>query len=109
MRRSKLESYEDILGILVKDPLTIDSIAYGTNMNCTILKQRLDSLIKYGLVEERISDEKTLYVATERGITVLKTLNFQKYLKRVADAIRVMDEALQVVPKISKRIDNEEK
>jgi predicted transcriptional regulator len=109
MRKSKLESYEDILGALVKKPLTIDNLSYETNINCTILRQRLDSLIRYSLVEERISSKKTLYAITERGIAVFKTLNFQKYLERVVKTIRVMDEALQIVPAISKRIDDKEK
>jgi predicted transcriptional regulator len=109
MRKSKLETYEDILGAIIKKPLTIDSIAYETNMDCTILEQRLNSLIKYGLVQERISGTKTLYAITERGATVFKTLSFQKYLEKVASAIKVMDEALQVVPTLSKRVENEEK
>lgn len=109
MRKSKLESYEDILGAIIKKPLTIDCIAYETSMDCTVLEQRLSSLIKYGLAQERISGTKTLYAITERGVTVLKTLSFQKYLEKVASAIKVMDEALQVVPTLSKHADNEER
>jgi len=108
MRRSKLESYEDILGALVKKPLTIDGVAYKTNMDCNSLKKRLDYLIKYSLVEERISSKKTLYAITERGVAVFKTLNFQKYLEMVADTIMAMDEAIHVVPIISER-DSKEK
>jgi len=108
MRRSKLESYEDILGALVKKPLTIDSIAYKTNIDCNSLRKRLDYLIKYSLVEERISSKKTVYAITERGVAVFKTLNFQKYLEMVADTIRAMDEATHVIPIISER-DSKEK
>jgi predicted transcriptional regulator len=108
MRRSKLESYEDILGALVKKPLTIDGVAYKTNMDCNSLKKRLDYLIKYSLVEERISSKKILYAITERGVAVFKTLNFQKYLEMVADTIMAMDEAIHVVPIISER-DSKEK
>lgn len=104
MRKSKLESYEEILGVIVKKPLTIDSIAYETDMECTVLKQRLDSLIKNGLVEERISTKKTAYAITERGLSVYKTLSFQKYLEKVANAVRTMDEAIHVIPLIE---DNE--
>jgi predicted transcriptional regulator len=109
MRKSKLESYEDILGALVKNPLDVDSVAYETSMSCTVLEQRLDSLVKYGLVEERVSDVKTLYAITERGATVFKTLNFQKYLEKVANTLRTMDEALQAVPTISKHVEEKEK
>ena len=108
MRRSTLESYEDVLGALVKKPLTIDGIAYKTNMDCNSLRKRLDHLIKYSLVEERTSSKKTLYAITERGVAVFKTLNFQKYLEMVADTIMAMDEAIHVIPIISER-DNKEK
>jgi predicted transcriptional regulator len=107
MRRSKLESYEDILGALVKQPLTIDSIAYKTNIDCVILRRRLDFLMENGLVNERISSKKILYAITERGIAVFKTLNFQKYLEMVANTIMAMDEAIHVIPIISER-DNKE-
>mgnify|MGYP001061521748 CR=1 FL=1 len=109
MRRSKLESCEEILGVLVKEPLIIDSMAYKTSMDCVALKQHLDFLIKNGLVEERISGKKTLYAVTERGMAVFKTLNFKKYLERVANMIRVMDEALQTVSTIAKRNGKKEK
>jgi predicted transcriptional regulator len=108
MRRSKLESYEDILGALVKKPLTIDGIAYKTNIDCVILRRRLDFLMENGLVKERISSKKILYAITERGIAVFKTLNFQKYLEMVANTIIAMDEAIHVIPIISER-DNKEK
>jgi predicted transcriptional regulator len=108
MRRSKLESYEDILGALVKKPLTIDGIAYKTNMDCNSLRKRIEHLIKYSLVEKRISNKKALYAITERGVAVFKTLNFQKYLEMVANTIRAMDEATNVIPIISER-NNKEK
>jgi predicted transcriptional regulator len=108
MRRSKLESYEDVLGALVKKPLTIDSIAYKTNIDCVILRRRLDFLMENGLVKERILSKKILYAITERGIAVFKTLNFQKYLEMVANTIMAMDEAIHVIPIISER-DNKEK
>jgi predicted transcriptional regulator len=108
MRRSKLESYEDVLGALVRKPLTIDGIAYETNMDCITIKKRLDHLTEYSLVEERISSKKTLYAITERGVTIFKTLNFQKYLEMVQDTIMAMDEAIHVIPIISER-DSKEK
>lgn len=101
MRRSKLESYEDILGSLVNKPLNLDKIAYETSMDCDVVKKRLESLVSYGLVKVRVSGKKTLYAITERGLTVLKTLSFQKYLEKIANVVRVMDEALQTIPKIS--------
>jgi len=108
MRKSKLESYEAILGALVKKPLTIDSIAYEADMDCAVVRQRLDSLLENSLAEERVTSRKTVYAITERGVTVLKTLNFQKYLEKVANTIKTMDEALQVLPTIASRNDEKE-
>lgn len=107
MRRSKLECYEEILGALVNKPLSVDRLAYETNMECSVLKQRLESLIKYGLVEGRISGRKTLYAITERGVAVFKALNFQKYLEKVLNKVKVLDEAFEVIPKISKNVEKQ--
>ncbi|MEM3725735.1 MAG: winged helix-turn-helix domain-containing protein [Candidatus Bathyarchaeia archaeon] len=109
MRRSKLEVYEAILEALVKEPSTIDGVAYEIDIDCTALERYIDFLIRNGLVEERIINEKTLYAVTDRGVAVFKALNFQKYLEKVAKSIRIMDEASQVIPTLSKRIDEQEK
>jgi len=109
MKKSKLETYEEILGALIQKPLTIDNIAFETNIDCSTVKNRLDFLIRNGLVEERISNKKTRFAITERGTTVYKTLNFQKYLERVANTIRLMDDALQTIPAISQNIHEKEK
>ena len=103
MRKSKLESYEDILEALVNKPLTIDQIAYEINVNCTILRQRLDFLVKNSLIEERGLGKTTLYAITERGIVVLKTLHFPKYLGKITDKIRVVDETLQTIQELEKK------
>lgn len=108
MRKSRLQSYEDILEVLVNNPLNIDHIAYEINTNCTLLKQHLDFLIKNNLVEERGSDKRTLYAITERGTSVLKTLNFQKYLGKISNKIRVIDEALEIIRKLEKNEQQEE-
>jgi predicted transcriptional regulator len=102
MRKSKLESYENILEALVNEPLTLDHIAYEINMVCTILRQHLDFLIKNSLVEERGSDKRTLYAITEKGMAVLRALNFQKYLGKISNKIRVIDEALEIIRKLEK-------
>jgi predicted transcriptional regulator len=108
MRRSKLEFCEDILGALIKKPLTVDILAYETNIGCTLLGQPLEFLIKNSLVEERVSEKKKTYAITEKGTAVLKALNFQKYLERVSNAVRVMDEALQTISTISERSNKKE-
>jgi len=107
MRRSKLESCEAILEVLVKKPLTIDKIAYNANMDCTVVRHFLGFLMKNGLTEERSLKNKAVYAVTERGATVYKTLNFQKYLEKFAKSIRALDDASQVIPIMSKHIDEQ--
>ena len=97
MRKSKLESYEDILEALVSKNLTTDQIAYEINVNCTILGQRLDFLIKNSLVEEQELGKTTLYAITERGVAVLKALNFQKHLSKIVNRIKATNKELQVL------------
>ena len=102
MRKSKLELYIDILEALVNKPLTLDYIAYEINMDCTILRQYLDFLIKNSLVEERESEKRTPYAITEKGISVLRALSFQKYFGKISNKIRVIDEALEIIRKLEK-------
>ena len=97
MRKSKLGWYEDILEVLVNKSLTIDQAAYELSMDCAILRERLDFLIRNRLVEERESGKTTLYAITEKGTRVLKALNFPKYLKKITNKITVIDETLQIL------------
>jgi len=109
MRKSKLEAYEEILSALVKKPLTVDSLAFETNMHVAVLKQHLEFLMKSGLIEERASEKITLYADTERGLAVLKILNFQKYLEKAASLVRVIEEALDTMPTLSGRVDKKKR
>ena len=102
MRKSKLESYVDILEALVNKPLTLDHIAYEINVDCRILRQHLDFLIKNSLVEERKSEKRTPYAITEKGIAVLRALSFPKYFGKISNKIRVIDEALEIIHKLEK-------
>jgi predicted transcriptional regulator len=74
MRRSKLEMYIDILQVLsMKGQLKLTHIMYKSNVNCSVLKEQLEFLIKNNLVEERkLRREKTVYAVTPRGIHILK-------------------------------------
>lgn len=108
MRKSRLETYEAILEAMLNKPSTIDNIAYETNMDCTILNQRLDFLLRNGLIEERSLHEKTHYALTERGIAVFKTLNFRKYLEKIASTIRTMDEAQELLPEMTRNKGDDE-
>jgi len=107
MRRSKLELYEAVLGALVRKPLTIDRLAFETSMDCGALRQRLEFLVRNELIEERDFSGKMVFALTERGVTVFKTLSFQKYFEKVANTIRMVDEALQVLPSLSSGVARE--
>ncbi len=82
MRRSKLETYIDILRVLAHHgPLKLTHVMYKANVNCSVLKGYMNFLIKQGLVEERIvGKERRVYMITPRGITVIKAF---KELKQV--------------------------
>jgi predicted transcriptional regulator len=103
LRRSRLETYEAILEALVKKPLSIDGLAYKVNMDCPVLKRNLVFLIQNGLVEERFSRRGTLYASTERGISVFKTLDFQRYLRKIQNTLIAIDKTMKVMPEISRR------
>ncbi|MCS7124267.1 MAG: hypothetical protein NZ932_02475 [Candidatus Bathyarchaeota archaeon] len=101
MRRSKLEIYEAILSALAKRPLTVDSVAYRTNMDCTLLQRYLESLVRHGLVQEKVSGRKRLYAITERGLAVFRTLSFQRYLDKIAKSIRAAEVETAPTPVIT--------
>lgn len=101
MRRSKLELYEDILYALVNKRLTVDAIAYACNMDCVALRQRLEFLLKNGLVEEKTFRKRTCYTLTRRGLAIFKTLALTKRLEKLQTTMKKIDEALQAIPSLS--------
>jgi predicted transcriptional regulator len=61
---------------------------YKANVNCSVLKEYLDFLLKQGLVEERIMrKQRVVYAVTPRGITVLK------YFKELKQVLPIVEEA----------------
>jgi len=96
MRRSKLEMYIDILKVLAqRGPLKLTHVMYKANVNCSVLKEYMDFLIKQGLVEERtIGKRRVVFAVTRRGITVLK------YFKELKQVLPIVEEAgnLSMVP-----------
>jgi predicted transcriptional regulator len=74
MRRSKLEVYIAILKVLAyKGPLKVTHIMYKANVNCRVLKEIVEALVKQDLIEQRTDRKKgTCFAITQRGITVLK-------------------------------------
>jgi len=94
MRRSKLEMYVDIIKVLAqRGPLKLTHIMYKANVNCSILKEYLDFLLKQGLVEERtIGKRRVVYAVTQRGITVLK------YFREIEQVLPIVEEARNSMP-----------
>jgi predicted transcriptional regulator len=94
MRRSKLEMYVDILKVLAqRGPLKLTHVMYKANVNCSVLKEYLDFLIKQGLVEERtIGKRRVVYVITQKGITVLK------YFRELKQVLPIVEEARNQMP-----------
>jgi len=82
LRRSKLETYLGILGVLESTGrLKLTHIMYETNVNCCVLKKYLSLLMKQGLVEKRTAGrQRIVYSITLRGVTVL---NYFRELKLV--------------------------
>jgi predicted transcriptional regulator len=83
MTRSKLEFYEDVLKALLNKQLTLDAIAFEGNMDCMLLRQKIDFLMENGLVEELMCKKKTVFALTSRGEAVLKTLMLTKRLAKL--------------------------
>lgn len=108
LRRSKLENYQAILAALAKRPLTVDRIAYKIDMDCRILGQYLESLMRNGLVVEKFTGERKLYAITERGMSVFRALNFQRYFEKIAKTIKTINMSEPAPTQISNN-ENKEK
>ncbi len=79
MRRSKLEMNVDILEALAcHGRLKLTHIMYKARINCSVLKECLDLLIRHKLVQEHTLQQKKrdetriVYAITEKGLTALK-------------------------------------
>jgi len=94
MRRSKLEMYVDILKVLAqRGPLKVTHIMYKANVNCSVLKEDLDFLLRQNLVEERtVRKQKVVFAVTQRGITVLK------YFKELKQVLPIVEETRNETP-----------
>jgi predicted transcriptional regulator len=101
MPKSKLESYEDLIGALVDRYLSVDSLAFACNMDCVAVNERLRFLISNGLVVEKKCHNKTLYSLTKRGVSIQKTLAITKRLEKLKATVKATDEALLAVHRFS--------
>ena len=88
--------------------MKIDRLAFKIGLDCANLKKNIDFLISNGLVEEIFLSKGTAYSATDRGVSVFKTLDFQKYFKKIQDRLAAMDRAMRIAPEASKGSENSE-
>jgi predicted transcriptional regulator len=62
---------------------------YKANINCSLLKEYLDYLLKQGLVEERIIGKGiVVFAITQRGITVLKNFHELEQVLPIVEEVR---------------------
>jgi predicted transcriptional regulator len=94
LRRSKLEMYVDILKVLAhRGPLKLTHIMYKANVNCVVLKDYLEFLLKQGLIEERmVRKSGVVFAVTQKGITVLK------YFRELSMALPIVEEPRSQMP-----------
>lgn len=99
MRRGKLEMFIDILKVLARHgPLKLTHIMYRANVNCSVLKEYLDYLMREKLIEEKkVGKKRVVYAITERGITVLK---YFRELKSVFPILIIRDQDIEKKEKI---------
>ena len=88
MRRSKLETYVDILQILAqRGPLKLTHVMYKANLNCNVVKENLSFLIEKGLVQEGMAGKRrVVYHVTQNGINVVK------YFRELKKALPIIEE-----------------
>ena len=87
--------YIDILKVLAQNgPLKLTHVMYKANVNCSVLKQNLDFLIKQNLIEELIVHKKRnkikiRYAITEKGRTVIRYFNEVNIALQITDASKI--------------------
>ena len=91
MRRSKLETCLSILETLASHgPLKITHVMQKANVNCNVMKNYFDFLIKQGAVEEkRVGRDKIVYAITERGLYLIRCF---KELNQVIPTMKIRNE-----------------
>ena len=74
MRRSKLETCLSILETLASHgSLKITHVMQKANLNCNVLKNYFDFLIKQGAVQEKcVEKDRVVYGITERGVYLIR-------------------------------------
>ena len=88
--------YVDILSVLShRGPLKLTHVMYKANVNCSVLKEYLDFLMKQELVEERpLGKRRIVYAITQRGLMVLK------YFRELKQVLPILEEDQGKIPPI---------
>jgi len=91
LRRSKLETCLSILETLARHgPLKITHVMQKSNLNCSVLKNYFDFLIKQSAVEEKfVGGDRTVYAITERGLYLIRCF---KELNQVIPTAKIRSE-----------------
>ena len=86
--------YVDIITVLAhRGPLKLTHIMYKANVNCSVLKEYLEFLMKQGLVEERsVRKHRIVYAITQRGLMVLK------YFRELKQVLPILEEEERKIP-----------
>jgi len=87
-KRSKLQIYMDILGIIQKDngKSKPTRILYGANMSHSALKEYLNYLLSNNFIEEAKDNSHTIYSLTKKGYEFIN--EFRK-IRRLTDAFGI--------------------
>ena len=98
MRRSKLETCLIILEALASHGLLKKThVMRKTNLNCIVLNNYFDFLIKQSAVEERrIEGNRIVYAITERGLYLIR---YFKGLNLVIPTERIRSEIPSIISK----------
>jgi predicted transcriptional regulator len=87
MPRSKLEKYLNIIEILHAQPLELQKLADNTDLDSKELRKHLGFLTLHGLVKKQKLGKKTVYVMTDIGLAVLRTMKVQKHFEKIRNII----------------------
>lgn len=71
-RRSRLETYLDIISVIAEGAQKPTHIMYRANLSWTVMQRYMKILLVHSLVSADDSEGKTLYRLTDRGFGLLK-------------------------------------
>lgn len=105
MTPSKLETYLNILEVLVENPQKAEFIARKTHLKPDSLKRFMVFLVSNGVIDKRrlMSSKQVVYALTERGMAVFKELRAMKYFEKLRESFPTVEEAREIASFLTKR------